>query len=58
MKQSTGCGRMMNREYDREHMIFQLLVNTAINANVLENMTNEELRELYDKYVKAKEEMI
>ena len=48
----------MNREYDRDNMILQLLVNTKIKSSYLEERTNEELRELYDEYVKAKEEMI
>lgn len=43
----------LSREYSRENMMLQLLVNKKFNPDVLEKRTDLELVVLYDKYVKG-----
>lgn len=41
---------MNNREHTREHMIFQLMVNTHLSESYLKFLTDKELIELYKRF--------
>lgn len=47
----------MNREHTREHMIFQLMVNTHFTESQLDYMTDEQIRKFYDYFVERLEEV-
>lgn len=42
---------MNNREYERDNMIFQLIVNTHFTEEQLNEMTEEQLIKFYDYFI-------
>lgn len=51
-----GCVEM-NREHTRDHMIFQLLVNTHFTEQQLNTMSDKQIRLYYDYFVERLEEV-
>ena len=47
----------MNRAHTREHMIFQLMVNTHFKEEQLDGMTDKQIRLYYDYFVERLEEV-